>query len=92
MFVSMEVRRGYQCTSCTDEPDVLLKLCFDSMVFLLTVARTTYIHWHQRRRFAASSSTRWVKEKEPASLLLSLFRDGAFYFGYIFSSTATMLD
>ncbi|VDC05107.1 unnamed protein product [Peniophora sp. CBMAI 1063] len=64
---------------------VFMELCFDSMVFLLTVARTTYIHWNQRRKFAASAASRWGKQKEPSSLLLSLFRDGAFYFGVIFS-------
>ncbi|KZV68746.1 hypothetical protein PENSPDRAFT_506743 [Peniophora sp. CONT] len=65
---------------------VFMELGFDSMAFILTVARTTYIHWHQRRRFAMSSaSRRWASEKAPSSLLSSLFRDGAFYFGIIFS-------
>ena len=73
------IRSSSHCTLV--DANVFAQLCFDSMVFLLTVARTTYIHWHQRRRFAASNATRWAKEKEPSSLLLSLFRDGAFYFG-----------
>lgn len=57
---------------------VFMELGFDTLIFLLTIARTTYMHWKHQ---AAGPSAR--------SLIQNLIRDGAFYFAVIFSMNLT---
>ncbi|VDB85150.1 unnamed protein product [Peniophora sp. CBMAI 1063] len=55
---------------------ISLELAFDSIVFLLTISRTLYMHYLDR------------KEREDgagSTLVQNLIRDGAFYFAVIFS-------
>ncbi|ETW77234.1 hypothetical protein HETIRDRAFT_326903, partial [Heterobasidion irregulare TC 32-1] len=57
---------------------LFMELTYDSLIFLLTIARTIYMHWmHQR----SGPSTRTLMDK--------LIRDGAAYFAAIFSMTLT---
>ncbi|KAH9992317.1 hypothetical protein BJV77DRAFT_945366, partial [Russula vinacea] len=53
------------------------ELGYDTLVFFLTVARTVYMHW----RHQGVTSTTGGKP----GLISNLVRDGAFYFGCIFS-------
>lgn len=49
------------------------ELGYDTLVFLLTVARTVYMHWrHQGVRSTTGGHH---------GLITNLMRDGAFYFG-----------
>lgn len=54
---------------------VTWELGYDSVVFLLTIARTLYMHW--RHQGVASA------EDPKHSLIGKLVRDGAFYFGCV---------
>ena len=49
------------------------ELGYDTLVFLLTVARTVYMHW----RHQGITSTTGGR----SGLITNLVRDGAFYFG-----------
>lgn len=53
------------------------ELGYDTLVFFLTVVRTVYMHWRHQGIISAS-------EGKPG-LISNLVRDGAFYFGCIFS-------
>ncbi|KAI0305352.1 hypothetical protein B0F90DRAFT_1703754 [Multifurca ochricompacta] len=55
---------------------VFWELGYDSIIFLLTVARTFYVHW--RHQGVTSTGAKH-------GLIGNLVRDGAFYFGCIFS-------
>jgi len=52
---------------------IFWELGYDSVVFLLTIARTFYMHWRSQSVIMRSS------------LVNNLVQDGAFYFGCIFS-------
>ncbi|KAI0313587.1 hypothetical protein OF83DRAFT_1038587, partial [Amylostereum chailletii] len=58
---------------------VFMELGYDTLVFLLTMARTTYVYWEHHKRGLHPGS----------SLLSNLIRDGALYFGAIFSMNLT---
>ncbi|KAI0345931.1 hypothetical protein BDW22DRAFT_928472 [Trametopsis cervina] len=70
---------------------ISMEVAFDSLVFLLTVARTTYLflartpraRLHREEGGGGTGST--GSEGQGSSLLLNLVRDGVFYFGAIFS-------
>ena len=49
------------------------ELGYDSLVFLLTIARTFYMHWRHQGLTGATAGK--------PSLVVNLMRDGAFYFG-----------
>ena len=49
------------------------ELGYDTLVFLLTIARTVYMYW---RHQGITSTTRGAP-----GLIGNLMRDGAFYFG-----------
>ncbi|KAI0249774.1 hypothetical protein BJV78DRAFT_1224764 [Lactifluus subvellereus] len=53
------------------------ELGYDCLVFFLTIARTLYMHWRHQGVTSAGSSNH--------NLISKLVRDGAFYFGCIFS-------
>ncbi|KAI0037050.1 hypothetical protein K488DRAFT_81545 [Vararia minispora EC-137] len=56
---------------------VLMELTFDSIIFLLTITRTIYMYTRHRH-------TTRIKD-QGSGLIENLVRDGAFYFGVIFS-------
>ena len=49
-----------------------MELGYDSLIFLLTIARTVYMHWKHQR---SGPSRRTLMDK--------LIRDGAAYFAYV---------
>ncbi|KZV75631.1 hypothetical protein PENSPDRAFT_748291 [Peniophora sp. CONT] len=53
---------------------ISLELAFDSVVFLLTISRTLYVHYLDKKDSEGDST-----------LVQNLIRDGAFYFAVIFS-------
>ncbi|KAI0292302.1 hypothetical protein BC826DRAFT_447948 [Russula brevipes] len=57
------------------------ELGYDTLVFFLTASRTLYMHWSHQ-------GITTIRGKKP-SLMISLVRDGAFYFGCIFSVNLT---
>jgi hypothetical protein len=57
---------------------IFMELTFDTIVFLLTIVRTTFVYWRHRQT-ESDSITKW-------SLLHNLMRDGAFYFAYVKNS------
>ncbi|VDB95493.1 unnamed protein product [Peniophora sp. CBMAI 1063] len=59
---------------------VTMELVFDSIIFLLTVARTMYVHTR-----TAPPVPNAPRVYQKTSLVVSLARDGAFYFAAIFS-------
>ncbi|KZV76459.1 hypothetical protein PENSPDRAFT_420522 [Peniophora sp. CONT] len=59
---------------------VTMELVFDSIIFILTVTRTMYVHTR-----TAAPVPNAPRKYRKASLLVSLGRDGAFYFAAIFT-------
>ncbi|KAI0051511.1 hypothetical protein FA95DRAFT_1602540 [Auriscalpium vulgare] len=59
---------------------VFMEVGYDTLIFLLTISRTTYMYWSYHGTLAASKLG-----NGSTSLVTSLIRDGAFYFGAIFS-------
>lgn len=57
-----------------------MELVFDTIIFILTVARTMYVHTH-----TAAPVPNAPRGQRKTSLVVSLARDGAFYFAAIFS-------
>ncbi|KAI0057280.1 hypothetical protein BV25DRAFT_1439848 [Artomyces pyxidatus] len=56
---------------------IFMELAYDSIIFLLTISRTTYMFWRQQATMNANTGA--------PSLVACLIRDGGFYFGCIFS-------
>ncbi|KAI0084423.1 hypothetical protein BDY19DRAFT_539233 [Irpex rosettiformis] len=67
---------------------VSMEVAFDSIIFLLTISRTIYMHHHRRREFARSGYNEDVPFRG-WTLLDSLVKDGALYFAAIFSINLT---
>ncbi|KAI0769522.1 hypothetical protein BC629DRAFT_1595845 [Irpex lacteus] len=77
---------------------VSMEVAFDSIIFLLTISRTIYVHYHRRREFQRVSKPLAGQEEERTmrlrgwtgwTLLDSLVKDGALYFAAIFSINLT---
>lgn len=61
-----------------------MELAFDSMAFLLTIARTIYVHYYREAdpiQFGLGGRSPRPRLQR-GNLLDNLVRDGAIYFGY----------